>query len=146
MIKIYKDNRLFLPNHLYIEFNDIFFNCRTSQYIDNRAKDIIRDIDGSELCGKYTIKSKFNSTILDIDKLSTGCKTTLNILYNPKAIVNISGCGNNALEMIYNLHDGFIFCEYPMIPFSFNKVEVIDNNGSHIISDYDELLSWWKTK
>ena len=146
MIKIYKDKTLFLPTRLYIEFNDIFFNCRTSQYIDDRAKDIVREIDGSELCGKYTIKSKFNDTILDIDKLSTGCKTALNILYNPKAIVNISSCGNNALEIIYNLDDGFIFCECPMIPFSFSKVEVIDNNCSHIISDYDELLSWWKTK
>ena len=146
MIKIFKDKSLFSSTCLYIEFNDIFFNCRTSQYIDDRAKDIVCDIDGSELCGKYTIKSKFNDTILDIDKLSTGCKTALNILYNPKAIVNISGCGNNALEIIYNLDDGFIFCEYPMIPFSFNKVEVIDNNDSHIISDYDELLSWWKTK
>ena len=33
-------------------------------------------------------------------------KTTLNILYNPDKVFNISECGENALDIIYSLENG----------------------------------------
>ena len=47
--------------------------------------------------GKYKIRSRFDDIIIDIDKLSAGCKTALNVLYNPDKIFCLKECGNNAL-------------------------------------------------
>ena len=40
---------------------------------------------------------KFNDIVPDVDKLSAGCKTVLNVLYNPDKVFCLKECGNNAL-------------------------------------------------
>lgn len=148
MITIYKNKEDFtnrnFPNIICVDVNDVYFNSITSQLIDDRARAIISKIDGAVLEEKYKIKSKFNDTLLDIDKLSTGCKTALNVLYNPHVLVNIKECGDNALEVIFGMEDGFIYSDYPMIPFNFEEVKVVDYKGDQIISNYDELKEWWE--
>ncbi len=142
MITIYKIK--FIPKGMeQVELNDVFFNKYTSAMIDEKANSIIRTIDGSELISKYQIKSKFDGTILNIDKLSTGCKTALNILYNSDKVFDIRECGDNALDMIYTFDKGNICCKYPLISFDMIEATVIDSNGSKIISDYDDLKRWW---
>lgn len=148
MITIYKNKGDFtsrnFPNIICVDVNDVYFNSITSQLIDDRARAIISKIDGAVLEEKYKIRSKFNDTLLDIDKLSTGCKTALNVLYNPLVLVNIKECGDNALEVIFGMEDGSIYSDYPMIPFDFEEVKVVDYKGEQIISNYDELKEWWE--
>ena len=148
MITIYKNKKDFtnrnFPNIICVDVNDVYFNSITSQLIDDRARAIISKIDGAVLEEKYKIRSKFNDTLLDIDKLSTGCKTALNVLYNPLVLVNIKECGDNALEVIFGMEDGSIYSDYPMIPFDFEEVKVVDYKGEQIISNYDELKEWWE--
>lgn len=148
MITIYKKKEDFtnrnFPNIICVDVNDVYFNSITSQLIDDRARAIISKIDGAVLEEKYKIRSKFNDTLLDIDKLSTGCKTALNVLYNPHVLVNIKECGDNALEVIFGMEDGSIYSDYPMIPFDFEEVKVVDYKGEQIISNYDELKEWWE--
>lgn len=51
------------------------------------------------LISKCKIYSRFGEIVLDIDRLSTGCKTVLNVLYFPDEIFCLKECGKNALEI-----------------------------------------------
>ena len=142
MITVYKKNAI--PKTMTLEVNnDIFFNKNTSELLDEHAKEIIRQIDSSELSGKYAIKSRFNGMLLNIDRLSTGCKTVLNILYNPDRVFDIRECGENALDVLYALPCGNIYCDYPLISFDMQTAEVCDKTGKRVICSYDELKEWW---
>lgn len=146
MIKIYKEKKQIPSTIEYIELNDVFFNQNTASKIDNNAKKIIEYIDNSELISKYKIKSKFNETVLDIDQLSTGCKTVLNVYYFPNKVFCIKECGNNALEMLYKLEKGMVYSDYAMIPFDIGKVQVCNNKNYKIIDDYENLKEWWNNE
>lgn len=143
MITIFK-NRKDIPFEL-IEFNDLFFNTVTSPNMKMEpAKKIIAGIDGTELVGRFQIKSKFNGEFLNVDRLSTGCKTALNVYFNPKKVFSIKECGDNALEMIYGFETGMVYSEYPVIPFDFTRVVVVQREKSREIGDYAELKEWWE--
>ena len=102
MITVYKKKSI--SRKMIVEkFNDTFFNKHTTEMLDERADSIISQIDKSRMIDKYSIASRFDGTRLNIDKLSTGCKTALNIMYNPDRIFDVSECGENALEVIYTL-------------------------------------------
>ena len=142
MITVYKKNSIKKPLELET-LNDVYFNKNTAEFLDERAKVIIQQIDQSEMLDKYTIKSRFNETVLNIDQLSTGCKTVLNIIYNPQKIFDIRECGENALDVIYKLPHGNICCDYPLISFDMQSVEACDKSGKRVICSYDELKEWW---
>ena len=143
MIKIYK-NKSVPKTEQVVKINDTYFNKYTSGMLDEKAKDIISRIDMSKMLDRYTITSRFDGTKLNIDKLSTGCKTALNIMYNPDVIFDVSECGEKALEVIYSMRAGKIYCDYPMIAFNMEAVVAIDKSGDRVIKDYEELREWWK--
>lgn len=143
MITIYKSKNDIPQDLEYIELNDIFFNQNTVVKLDERAREIIERIDESKWLSKYKIESKFNGTALDIDCLSTGCKTVLNILYFPDKVFCIKECGDNALEILYYLNGGSVYSDYAMIPFDMKAVQVREGKGIRIIADYEELKGWW---
>ena len=145
MITVYKKKSIPKNMELVI-LNDIFFNRHTVEKLDDTAVEIIKTIDSSEMLSKYAIKSKFNSTALNIDRLSTGCKTVLNIIYNPDKVFDICECGDNALDVIYSLSQGNVYCSYPFISFEMKKVNVYDKHGIHEIDSYEELKEWWKNE
>ena len=97
----------------------------------------------SKLISKYKICSKFNDIVLDVDKLSAGCKTVLNVLYNPDKVFCLKECGNNALEVLYNLEAGNVYSDYALIPFEMEAVSVQTSSGKKEICDYEELKEWW---
>ena len=146
MITIYKDIKDIPPNMEYIELNDVFFNQNTASILDERAEKIIEDIDGSKQVGKYKIRSRFDDIILDIDKLSAGCKTVLNVLYNSDKVFCLKECGNNALEIVYSLEQGNVYSDYAMIPFDMETVNVRTSSGIKEVSDYEELKEWWNSE
>lgn len=143
MITIYKDKRQIPSNMEIVELNDIFFNQNTTEFIDSRAVEIVQQIDGARLVGKYKIISRFHGVSVDIDKLSSGCKTVLNVLYFPDKVFSMKECGSNALDILYSLDKGNIYCEYPMISFTMEAVQVADGENKKIIDDYEKLKEWW---
>lgn len=143
MITIYKNKKDIPSNMDYVELNDVFFNQNTVSKLDERASAIVEKIDESKLIGKYKIESKFNGVTLDVDCLSTGCKTVLNIMYFPDKVFCLKECGDNAIEAAYCLEDGAVYSDYAIMPFDIDKVKVFDKNGTKIISDYEELKEWW---
>ncbi len=146
MITIFK-NRKDIPGDMeYVELNDLFFNQNTVSFIDKRAEKIIEMIDGSKLISKYKIYSRFDEIALDIDRLSTGCKTVLNVLYYPNKVFCLKECGNNALEILYHFENGHVFSEYALIPFIMDTVAVQSESGKKIINDYEELREWWDSE
>lgn len=144
MITIYKKKENIPKKSKLVELNDIYFNRHTSQNLDLEAKRIITEIDGATLCEKYKIVSKFQKEVLNIDRLSTGCKTALNIYYNPEIVFSIKECGDNAIDVIYDLQQGKIYSEYPVISFDMSSVRAVDDNGEHTFESYEELKEWWE--
>ena len=144
MITIFKNKQDIPPQMEYIEINDVFFNQNTVMQIDEHAKKVIKEIDGARLISKYKISSKFNEVVLDIDKLSAGCKTVLNVLYYPDKVFCLKECGSNALEFLYGLDKGQVYSEYALIPFDMESVMVQDRTGKKTIRDYEELKEWWE--
>lgn len=146
MITIFRDKKDIPDGKEYIELNDVFFNQTTVSRIDDKAEAIVEQIEGSRLIGKYKIESKFNGVTLDIDCLSTGCKTVLNVLYFPDKVFCLKECGDNALEVLYSLKDGAVYSDYAVIPFDMDEVKVSDKTGTRVISDYEELKEWWSNE
>ena len=146
VITIFK-NRNDIPADMeYIEWNDVFFNQNTALRLDERAEKIIEKIDDARLLGKYRIRSRFSDIILDIDRLSSGCKTVLNVLYASDKVFCLKECGNNALEILYGLEKGNVYSDYALIPFAMEKVNVQTMTGRREISDYEELKEWWENE
>ena len=146
MITIFKNKRDIPKDKEYIELNDIFFNQNTAEKIDERAAQFIEKIDDSKLLSKYKIRSKFDDITLNIDQLSTGCKTVLNVFYYPNKVFCLKECGNNALEVLYSFKQGFVYSEYAMIPFEMDQVEIQTIGGKKVIDDYEELKEWWENE
>lgn len=146
MITIFKNKKDIPSDMEYIELNDVFFNQNTVSKLDDRANAIVETIDNSKLIGKYKMESKFNGVTLDIDCLSTGCKTALNVLYSPDKVFCMKECGDNALDVLYGLDAGAVYSDYALISFDMDAVKVIDDNGTRIIRDYEELKEWWNNE
>lgn len=145
MITIYKKKQI--PKNMeLIVLNDIYFNKFTVSLIDDKAAKIISKIDNSVMLSNYTISSKFDGGVLNIDKLSTGCKTVLNVLYNPDKIFDIRECGDNAIDVLYGLQTGNICCDYPLISFDMIEAKVYTPDGIQTMSSYEELKEWWSNE
>ena len=55
-------------------------------------------------------------------------------------------CGDNALDVLYGLDAGAVYSDYALISFDMDAVKVIDDNGTRIIRDYEELKEWWNNE
>lgn len=143
MITIFKDRQDIPRTMEYVELNDLFFNQNTAMMIDGQAEKIIEIIDDAKLISKYKIKSRFNDVAIDIDKLSAGCKTVLNVMYYPDKVFCLKECGNNALEVLYGFEKGNVCSEYALIPFGMDSVMVQGKTDRMVISDYETLKEWW---
>ena len=143
MITIFKDKQDIAQNMEYVELNDLFFNQNTVMKIDEQAEKIIETIDDAKLIDKYRIKSRFDDIAIDIDRLSVGCKTVLNVLYYQDKVFCLKECGNNVLELLYSFEKGYVCSEYALIPFDIDSVVVQTKTDKKVISDYEELKEWW---
>lgn len=143
MLTIYKNKKDIPSEREYVELNDLYFNMNTVALLDDRAKKIIEIIDGSEQISKYKIRSRFNGDVLNIDKLSSGCKTVLNVLYNPEKVFCLKECGENALDILFGFEKGAVYSDYAMISFDFEKVAVFSDGAVKVIDDYEKLKEWW---
>ena len=91
----------------YVISNDIEFNTNTYRKMINdeskRYKKIISQVEGVEFCSDDKIISKFTGQPLSLMCISTGCKTILNIMYNPDKVISTVECGSNYSKYIYKL-------------------------------------------
>ncbi|MBQ7433082.1 MAG: DUF4869 domain-containing protein [Lachnospiraceae bacterium] len=146
MITIFKDKGDIPQSMDYVELNDLFFNQNTAARIDKKAEKIIEIIDAARLISRYRIRSRFDDVAVDIDRLSAGCKTALNILYFPDKVFCLKECGNNALEVIYSMKKGYVYSDYALIPFDLDSVIVQTKKDRKVIYDYEELKEWWNNE
>ena len=142
MLTIYKNKKDIPTDKEYVELNDLFFNMNTAFLLDDRAKVIIRDVDSSAMISRYKIRSRFNGDVLNTDKLSTSCKTVLNVMYYPDKVFCLKECGEEAVEILFAFEKGAVYSDYAMIPFDFDKVEVCSGGRIAVIDDYEELKTW----
>ena len=129
-----------------VVFNDIYFNKITMNKLDyERSYNIIKGIDEVELTKDFKIVSKFNGKVVSLDKLSTGCKTALNIMFNPSKTFLIEECGMNALTTIYRNSIGNASTRYLIGPF-FNEMDVdiliVFNGKEKRFSKVEDMLTW----
>lgn len=144
MITIYKNKSDIPKDTELIELNDIFFNQNIIEKLDMTAQDIIGKIDGAILREDFKITSGINGELLNIDKLSSGCKTALNIFYFPEKVFSLKECGDNALDVIYLFESGQVYSDYPIITLFMENVRIADKDGIRVINDYEELKGWWQ--
>lgn len=71
--------------------------------IDDLTRQIIKDIDKSEVIDKNTIKSKALSRNINPTELSGGVKTLILIKYDKDHIFNASTCGDNCAKWILKI-------------------------------------------
>lgn len=124
-----------------IKYNDNYFDEHNEQYkIDDKAKEIMKNIDDVEYKENHRFCSKFEPNAdIKLDELSTGCKTALNVYFNPNKIFTVAECGTNAIKEILNLPQGNIyFSFYTTIPDFTNSLKVVyDNNIEEVTDKYD---------
>lgn len=99
----------------YVDYNDLFFQSMT--LIDNEiTTKILQIIDKARYAnqdsfiGRDEVLGAMNKSLL-----SSGCKTLLNIAYNPNICFSVAECGPNALETLSIINDGIIYWENPAL-------------------------------
>ena len=101
MLKIYygdieADNYIFNP--------DVFFNnsYEDGWIVDQESREMIKDIDGSDVIGPRAIDSPFLGSI-STERLSGGVKTLILMKFDSDHIFNASACGDNCAPFILEL-------------------------------------------
>ena len=88
------------------------------------ARHIVKTIDSGTVTSEYTymVDDMPHLGNLSASSLSTGSKTLINILSNPKVCYNVIECGMNALQMIPLITEGNILWEVPFVSLSEDNV------------------------
>lgn len=125
---------------LVVDDNDVFFNGHTLLDNSDFEKEVLRKIDKATYSSPYSFRGR-TSIFGDLDrtKLSTGCKTLLNIEKNPNGYCfNTVLCGMNALCEIRNLTDGSVLIEHKCILYYEDESNCdIIYNGNRYLDFYD---------
>lgn len=92
----------------YVKDNERYFREVTYSKVETNALPFISKLDkGTELVGfRYIDRQGRPSSIMD---LSTGCKTLLNIFYNPSVCFDLIECGPNAAGYALSLEEGHVY-------------------------------------
>lgn len=122
--------------------NDAWFNLNWTKYdfSSDESKRIIRNIDNTEYredCPGY-VRSQFNNdAIVEVTKLSTGCKTALNILNDKERIFNLAECGKNAITEIVKTDSGLaIIHHFIIVDMWLNaKIKFVTNDKREVVVD-----------
>lgn len=125
---------------VYIYNNDTFFSAFTGLKDTSLVSDILKTIDEATrvsdliFAGRTVEMGNSNKSLL-----STGTKTLLNILQHPDKCFSVVECGNNALQFIPKITEGYIYWQYPALWYTEDGVCDIDCNDMHFSNFYDFL-------
>ena len=91
-----RDNYIFDP--------DTFFNHQSEEqwFEDELTKEMVRDVDQSEIIGPHLVQSPFLGAIPP-EKLSGGVKTLILIANDHNHIFNASACGDNCAKWLLEI-------------------------------------------
>ena len=133
-----------------INFNDFHFDVKIAEYIKNGYENIISDcvsnIDKCKYIGDGRVESKFGNYAVSIEEISTGCKTVINVLCNRDKIVNVSGCGGNALAYLLNNYDNVTISSVGFVSSrSFDtELKLVLNNKEIQVRNSREYYRYWR--
>ena len=63
-------------------------------------------------------------------------------MYFPDKVFCLKEYGDNALEKLYGLDNGFVYSNYALIPLDMGTVKVSVGGEVRIIEDYEVLKEW----
>ena len=138
---IYTSKEELMVGMQYVNYNDQFFQW---MYLhdDETTKTILREIDRARYNSKTTFIGRDKDLgVLNKEYLSSGCKTLLNILYNPDKCFDISLCGNNALSLLRLIKNGNVVWRKPVLHFVGESDCDIIIDGYHF-TDFREFLHY----
>lgn len=123
--------------------NVYFKNTYEQEWFDsNLAKDMIKDVDNSEVLSGECIKSPVLGQIPP-ERLSGGVKTLLLMLNEPDKIFNASTCGDNCAKWILEIgkqKDLTINLRHMMSFGKNTEFEIKIKNGGEIVHSMKELI------
>lgn len=94
-----------------VEVSDLFFDSYELKD-DALTRKILMEVDRAIYASPCTFIGRDKELgPLDKSRLSTGCKTLLNVVYHPDICFNVLLCGQNALELLYLIREGNILWE-----------------------------------
>ncbi|MCR5789522.1 MAG: DUF4869 domain-containing protein [Lachnospiraceae bacterium] len=88
----------------YVNNPDLFFdNTYEDEWLDDKqSKEMVKDIDRSELVGPNLVISPVLGSI-SINRLSGGVKTLIQIAHDPDHVYNASACGDNCAPWLLKI-------------------------------------------
>ena len=139
MLRIYFGN---LPDEIYN--TEIFYENQYDRnwVMDDFAREVIRDIDDSEVVSPDVIKNDIFGSFPSTE-LSAGVKTLLLIQNIPNKIFNISNCGDNCAKYLLRLaenRDIKVTLHHAMDFGNDFSVKVINDRRRRVVSDPIEFL------
>ena len=131
-----------LPDEIYN--TEMFYENQYDRnwVMDDFAKEIIKDIDSSEVIGPDLIKNDIFGSFSSTD-LSAGVKTLLLIKNMPNKVFNISNCGDNCAKYLLKLaqdRDIKVTLHHAMDFGNNFSVKVINEGKRKEITDATEFL------
>ena len=131
-----------LPDEIYN--TEMFYENQYDRnwVMDDFAKEIIKDIDSSEVIGPDLIKNDIFGSFSSTD-LSAGVKTLLLIKNMPNKVFNISNCGDNCAKYLLKLaedRDIKVTLHHAMDVGNNFSVKVINEGKRKEITDATEFL------
>lgn len=108
-------NKADLGNIPFFDCNDLYFSGQILNDNDITRK-VLKDIDNAEYNDVGTFIGRDASLgALNKEHLSTGCKTLVNIINNPDKCFSLAECGQNALQELSFITDGYVLWENQML-------------------------------
>jgi len=131
--------------------NDTWFdNVRTNRDFLKKQASVISLVDHAEIIDykNLTMVTPFGTT--DITKLSTGCKTLLNILYlietnTNNVLVNVTEAGDKVLDIIFETAAGTnidLYLGRVVCPANMNLRYNVNGNAAEDDADFLDLLDF----
>lgn len=123
-----------------VEQNDAYFNLYTKLHNTELENEILKVIDKAEFASEKTFIGRSKSFGgLYKECLSTGTKTLLNILNHKDVCFSLLECGDNAIDMLPRITEGYVFWENPITVYLGEEDCEVEYRGRSYTNFYDVL-------
>ena len=142
MLNVYIERQLIKSDMEIIDNNDVVFNydLYNNMAITPTIRAIMKKIDGADYESGMDVRSRFGN-ITSMENLSTGCKTMINIVNHPEAVINCIECGDNVLHKIIQMTEGNILLTIiPSNEAIQTNIKLITNQGCCSVHSLPELI------
>lgn len=142
MVTVYTDIAL-IEGREVILFNDEYFFLHSGGYNleSEEAMKVISVIDHAKPLAYGKIETPFGIT--NVGNLSSGCKTYLNALFNPDAVVSLNECGQNVLPFMYSLSGRNYLMTFEHA-YPYQGTFVLNMNNQALVENESDYYAWWE--